>query len=232
MDEERVKAEERATKADAIMEEQTRKINALLGFATDAKVDAEEIKIRLNDVQDQLLDVQDNLDDMAEHVDDIKEVLLERSGHSIVPFDDTTQRAEFILFQNQNDLNEYKFMGGIKSLNQRRMKAVFEDKYNIVKQEFDANPINLFRNVRETVKVENAALKKGLSHGEHSTVETVCIRNKTITLRNGFTQLDLVALIERVYNHKFVPYNTIIKETPPFHNLVKTSCSVRHVNSK
>ena len=186
----------------------------MLGFAADANEDAKETKTMLNGVQNQLLVVQDDLDDMAEHVDDIKEVLLERSGHSIVPFDDNTKRAEFILFQNQADLNEYKFMGGIKSLNKKRMKAVFEGKYNIVKQEFDANPVNLFRKVRETVKVEVAALKKGLPLSEYSTVETVCIRNKTITLRNGFTQLDLVALIERVYNHKFAPYNAIVQETP------------------
>ena len=71
--EERVKAEERAAKADAIMEEQRLRINALLGFATDAKEDAEIIKTKLEETNEKLEETNEKLDMACEQRDAIEE---------------------------------------------------------------------------------------------------------------------------------------------------------------
>jgi hypothetical protein len=165
---------------------------------------------------EQLDDAKNQLDDMNDKMDDIKVSFKDKCDNAVVPLDNLKERSEFILIQNKNNPIEYKFIRGIKSYNESRLKRVFNGDYNLVKREFDANPITLFKTLKIIVKEDNDKLMKSFSKMsmfqkkiEYSKVETIRITGITITLFNNFSQSDLISLLERVYNEKYDSYNDV-----------------------
>jgi hypothetical protein len=95
-------------------------------------------------------------------------------------------------------------MRGVKSYNEPRIKDVFDGDYKIIRREYDANPVNLFRTVRDSARKEHVEARKL----DKSALLKIKIRNTTIELCNSYTHDDFVEFIERVYQDKFSCYKT------------------------
>ena len=142
-DEERKEADnyrKEAKERDRINNE---KIDNLLKLANLTLEDLDETKQQLDDTLD---DVIDTLKDTCDNIS--------------IPLDNPKERSEFILIQNKDNLNEFKFIRGIKET--RRMNKLFNGNYNVIKREYDANPITLFKTIKSHVNYENRLLKKSI----------------------------------------------------------------------
>jgi hypothetical protein len=191
----RAKAEEDRINSDKQIEKLLKLANLTLEQLEDARDDRDQVKNQLDELKEQN-------EIILDHVEDIKEGFLETAGHSIVPFKDLNERSEFILFQNNKNPVEYKFMRGVKSYNEPRIKDVFDGDYKIIRREYDANPVNLFRTVRDSARKEHVEARKL----DKSALLKIRIRNTTIELCNSYTHDDFVEFIERVYQDKFSCY--------------------------
>ncbi len=186
----RAKAEEDRVNSDKQIEKLLKLANLTLEQLDDARDDLDELKEQ-NEI-------------ILDHVEDIKEGFLETAGNSVVPFKNPNERSEFILFQNNKNPVEYKFMRGVKSYNEPRIKDVFDGDYKIIRREYDANPVNLFRTVRDSARKEHVEARKL----DKSALLKIKIRNTTIELCNSYTHDEFVDFIERVYQDKFSCYKT------------------------
>jgi hypothetical protein len=193
----RARAEEDRINSDKQIEKLLKLANLTLEQLDDARDDRDQVKNQLDELKEQN-------EIILDHVEDIKEGFLETAGHSIVPFKDLNERSEFILFQNNKNPSEYKFMRGVKSYNEPRIKDVFDGDYNVVRREYDANPVNLFRTVRDLARKEHVDARKL----DKSALLKIKIRNTTIELCNSYTHDEFVDFIEHVYQDKFSCYKT------------------------
>jgi hypothetical protein len=193
----RAKAEEDRINSDKQIEKLLKLANLTLEQLDDARDDRDQVKNQLDELKEQN-------EIILDHVEDIKEGFLETASHSIVPFKDLNERSEFILFQNNKNPSEYKFMRGVKSYNEPRIKDVFDGDYKIIRREYDANPVNLFRTVRDSARKEHVEARKL----DKSALLKIKIRNTTIELCNSYTHDEFVDFIERVYQDKFSCYKT------------------------
>jgi hypothetical protein len=193
----RAKAEEDRINSDKQIEKLLKLANLTLEQLDDARDDRDQVKNQLDELKEQN-------EIILDHVEDIKEGFLETAGNSVVPFKNPNERSEFILFQNNKNPSEYKFMRGVKSYNEPRIKDVFDGDYTIIRREYDANPVNLFRTVRDLARKEHVKACKL----DKSTLLKIKIRNTTIELCNSYTHDEFVDFIERVYQDKFSCYKT------------------------
>ena len=212
-DEERKEAKERESKADEERKEakerdriNNEKIDNLLKLANLTLEDLDETKQQLDDINGKMDDVIDTLKDTCDLVS--------------IPSDNPKERSEFILIQNKDNLNEFKFIRGIKETNEIRIKKLFNGNYNVIKREYDANPITLFKTIKSHVNYENRLLKKSihkrgmlLSSKEQAfdKIKKIQIKCNDIVLSNGFELNDLYALIENIANNKFTSWNSVVK---------------------
>ncbi len=197
MKEQSRKAEEDRVNSDKQIEKLLKLANLTLEQLDDARDDRDQVKNQLDELKEQN-------EIILDHVEDIKEGFLETAGNSVVPFKNPNERSEFILFQNNKNPVEYKFMRGVKSYNEPRIKDVFDGDYKIIRREYDANPVNLFRTVRDSARKEHVDARKL----DKSALLKIKIRNTTIELCNSYTHDEFVDFIERVYQDKFSCYKT------------------------
>jgi hypothetical protein len=200
------------------MKEQSRKINELLGFATDAKEDAKVAKADAEIIKEKLDDAHDRLDVQDAKIDTIKDLLLETSDNSIVPFEKETKRAEFVLLRSKDDQTKFKFIRGKKAYNDTKLRKEYGDKYDIIRREYDANPGHLFCLFRETVRTEMIQTKKEIRESKTmtksdkdtvlSTLEKIRFNNTCITLLNDYTADELYAKIDSVFQKKYMNYHS------------------------
>ena len=204
------------------MKEQTLQINALLGFATDAKADVEVVKTKLDETHQKLDDAHDRLDVQDAKIDTIKDLLLETADNSIVPFEKETKRAEFVLLRSKDDQTKFKFIRGKKAYNDTKLRKEYGDKYDIIRREYDANPGHLFCLFRETVRTEMIQAKKEIRENKTmnkndkdvvlSTLEKIRFNNTCITLLNDYTADELYAKIDSVFQKKYMNYHSSCEE--------------------
>jgi hypothetical protein len=200
------------------MDEQTLQINALLGYATDAKEDAKVAKADAEVIKEKLDDAHDRLDVQDAKIDTIKDLLLETSDNSIVPFEKEKKRAEFVLLRSKDDQTKFKFIRGKKAYNDTKLRKEYGDKYDIIRREYDANPGHLFCLFRETVRTEMVQTRKEIRESKTmtksdkdtvlSTLEKIRFNNTCITLLNDYTADELYAKIDNVFQKKYMNYHS------------------------
>jgi hypothetical protein len=215
MDEDRLKADETRLRLEA-------QINALLGFATDAKEDAKVAKADAEVIKEKLDDAHDRLDIQDAKIDTIKDLLLETADNSIVPFEKETKRAEFVLLRSKDDQTKFKFIRGKKAYNDTKLRKEYGDKYDIIRRAYDANPGHLFCLFRETVRTEMVQTRKEIRENKTmtksdkdavlSTLEKIRFNNTCITLLNDYTADELYAKIDSVFQKKYMNYHSSCEE--------------------
>jgi hypothetical protein len=192
-----------------------RKVDELLGYA-------KETKEQLDETNDKLDEVNDKYDNLNDKVDDIKEAFEDTAKRSVPDPAKEKNKSEFILLQSKILLNEITFMRGIQSYNEIKLNNKYTDNYNIIKREYNANPIQLFRMFKDTVKEElkkekklitdNKTLKNKMQLKKQS--EKIQFNGNKLILINEYTLNNLLDKIKDVSEIKFKEYNESTEEIP------------------
>lgn len=189
------------------VDEQSRKIDELLGYAQDTK--------------DELDDLNDKFNDLNEKVDDIKDSFEETASRSVPDPINDCDKSEFVLLQSKILPNEFSFMRGIQSYNDVKLNKKYSANYNIIKREYNANPVQLFRTLKDTVK-EQYKLEKSIIQANkklknkrelYKQLEKIKFNGTKIIL-NDFTLNDLLDKIKEVSVMKYKEYTDVTEETP------------------
>jgi len=194
----------------------TKKVDELLGYAKDTNEKLDETKHQLEDVQIQLDDARDERDEIHDKIEDIKDIFKEVSNRSVPNPENMLKRSEFILLQSKTNDNEFTFIRGIQYYNGPRVNKKYADEYNIIKREYNANPIQLYNSLKENVKAEYKAEKiriranKKLKNKRvlYRNLEKIKFKSNTISIER-MTLNELLDRIESIANTKFVDYNFI-----------------------
>jgi len=110
----------------------------------DIQDELHEVKGELDDTNEKLDDTNEKLDDLHDKFDDMKDAFEETSGRSVPNPAESNKRSEFVLLQSKDDPDEFKFMRGIQEYNDVRLNTLYSSNYNIIKREYNANPIQLY----------------------------------------------------------------------------------------
>ena len=189
-------------------------INDLLGYARDTKD-------KLDDTKEELDDLNDKFDDLNEKVDDIKDAFEETASRSVPDPINDCDKSEFVLLQSKILPNEFSFMRGIQSYNDVKLNKKYSANYNIIKREYNANPVQLFRTLKDTVK-EQYKLEKSIIQVNkklknkrelYKQLEKIKFNGTKIIL-NDFTLNDLLDKIKEVSTMKYKEYTDVTEETP------------------
>lgn len=189
------------------IDKQTVQIEELLGYAKETQKQNEEIK----EQNDELNDKVDNLQDTMA---DIKEAFKETADRSVPNPNDDNERHEFILLQHKELTNIFKFIRGIQKYNDSKIQKKYSE-YNIIKREFNANPIQLFKQFKETIK-ENYKLEKAKITANKKLknknqlkkeVEKIKFIGNELELQFNYTLNDLLDDLTKVCNERFTDYN-------------------------
>lgn len=121
----------------------------------------EELLHYAKDTKEELDDLNYKFDDLNEKVDDIKDAFEETAGRSVPDPINDCDKSEFVLLQSKILPNEFSFMRGIQSYNDVNLNKKYSANYNIIKREYNANPVQLFRTLKEIVK-EQYKLEKSI----------------------------------------------------------------------
>ena len=177
-----------------------KKIDELLGYARETK----ELNEELNDKVDNLQDT----------VEDIKESFRETSDRSVPDPNEPNERHEFILLQHKELTNKFKFIRGIQKYNDSKILKKYSE-YNIIKREFNANPIQLFKQFKETIKEYYKLEKEKITANKNlknkmklkREIEKIKFIGNDITLQYNYTLNELLDYITEVSNERFSEYN-------------------------
>jgi hypothetical protein len=184
-----------------------KKIDELLGYAKETQKQNEEIKEQNEELNDKVDNLQDNMAD-------IKEAFKETADRSVPNPNDDNERHEFILLQHKELLNHFKFIRGIQKYNDSKIQKKYSE-YNIIKREFNANPIQLFKQFKETIK-ENYKLEKAKITANKKLknknqlkkeVEKIKFIGNELELQFNYTLNDLLDDLTNICNEKFKDYN-------------------------
>ena len=112
-------------------------------------------------------------------------------------------------------------MRGIQSYNDVKLNKKYSANYNIIKREYNANPVQLFRTLKDTVK-EQYKLEKSIIQANkklknkrelYKQLEKIKFNGTKIIL-NDFTLNDLLDKIKEVSAMKYKEYTDVTEETP------------------
>jgi hypothetical protein len=108
----------------------------------------------------------------------------------------------------------FKFIRGIQKYNESKINKKYSE-YNIIKREFNANPIQLFKMFKETVqdnyKIEKAKItaNKKLTNKTQlkKEIEKIKFTGNNLELQYDYKLNDLLDNLTKVCNEKFKDYN-------------------------
>jgi hypothetical protein len=181
------------------------KFNELLRITGTTLNEIGEIKDICKDTDIQLGEIVDVVDTISTN---IKKVCSTDVRGALA---DVEEKTEFILIQHETNLNAFKFLRGKKAYNDNKLKKTYSN-YNVVKRDYDANPMTLFNSIKSRVYEEFLDAIRDSDFRDLSQVETqeaidelkkVSIKNINITLINGYTPKELYHLIDVVINEKY-----------------------------
>jgi uncharacterized coiled-coil DUF342 family protein len=169
---------------------------------------------KLNEIHEQNEELKDTIDDLNDNVSDIKEAFKETADRSVPNPIDDNERHEFILLQHKELINRFKFIRGIQKYNDSKIQKKYID-YNIIKREYNANPIQLFKLFKDTIKeyykLEKAKItaNKQLKNKTKlkKEIEKIKFIGNDIELQYNYTLNDLLNKITEINNERFNEYN-------------------------
>lgn len=196
------------------IDNQSKQIAELLGYAKDTKSTLDETNEILVDVQTELADTKDDLDDLVDKVDDLKYSFEETASRSVPNPADPTLRSEFILLQSQDEPLKFKFIRGIQTYNDNQINTRYQHEYNIIRREYNANPIQLFKLFKEVMneeyntEKEAIRLDQSIKHKRRAyhKAKKMEYKNTNLTLLNNFTLEDLLQKINEVTAIRYKQY--------------------------
>ena len=210
-------------KIDELIQEnkkQSDKIDELLKHAKETKEQLDETKEQNEELHDKVDDMNDNINDIKETMNDMKDAFKETADRSVPSPKNKNERHEFILLQHKELLNIFKFIRGIQKLNDSKINKKYSE-YNIIKREYNANPIQLYKMFKETVKdnyklekqkiTDNKQLKNKLKLKKE--VEKIKFMGNNFELQYNYSLNDLLDELTNICNTKFQDYNEF-EESP------------------
>ncbi len=211
-----------------------KKIDELLGYAKNTTQQNEEIKQQnenlketvdeikeqndelneeIKDLNYEMKNMNEQIEDLNESVDEIKKSFKETADRSVPNPKEEVERHEFILLQSKENNNKFTFLRGIKELNENKIHSKYAN-YNVIKREFNANPVQLFRQFRDIMKeryeVEKNKIKNSKAKNKvelKKQAQKVKISSIKLELMNGYTLNELLDDLTKVCNEKFKDYN-------------------------
>ncbi len=231
------KIDEQSKKIDNLIKEtknltdenkkQSAQIEELLGYAKKTTEQNEELKETVEDMNEEIKDMNEEIKEMNEDIndmskdinnlndtmDEIKESFKETADRSVPNPKEEVERHEFILLQSKENNNKFTFLRGIKELNENKIHSKYAD-YNVIKREFNANPVQLFRQFRDTMKeryeveknkIKNSKVKNKVELKKQA--QKVKISSIKLELMNGYTLNELLDDLTEVCNEKFKDYS-------------------------
>ena len=186
----------------------------------DMKDNMEDMKENMEDMKDNMEDMKDNMEDMKENMEDIKDAFKETADRSVPSPKKSNERHEFILLQHKELINKFKFIRGIQKYNESKITKTYSE-YNIIKREFNANPIQLFKQFKETVKEEYKLEKAKITANKtlknknqlKKNVEKIKFTNNDLELQFDFTLDDLLNKLIEVANKKYEEYENTCNDS-------------------
>jgi len=189
-------------------------VNDLLGYARDTKE-------KLDETEEELNDIHDKFDDLHDKVDDMKEAFEDTAGRSVPDPANDENKSEFVLLQSKILPNELTFMRGIQSYNDIKLNNKYAGDYNIIKREFNANPIQLYRLFRDIVKEEIKKNKKLITDNKKLKNKNLLKKQTEIIKFNGnkiilihITQNELLDKIKEISEMKYKEYKNTTEDIP------------------
>ena len=194
----------------------TEKLNEMHEQNEDIKEQNEELNDKVEDLKDTIDDIKEQNEDLKDTIDDIKEAFKDTADRSVPNPKETIDRHEFILLQHKELTNRFKFLRGIQKYNDSKINKKYSE-YNIIKREFNANPIQLFKQFKETIKeyykLEKAKISanKTLKNKNQlkKEVEKIKFTGNDLELQYSYTLNDLLDKLTEVCNERFNDYNEI-----------------------
>jgi uncharacterized coiled-coil DUF342 family protein len=200
---------------------QNKKIDELLNYAKDTKEKNNELLDNIDELKDNIEDLNNTVDDIKEQnndlkdtMDDIKEAFKETADRSVPNPTNNNERHEFILLQHKELINRFKFIRGIQKYNDSKIQKKYSE-YNIIKREYNANPIQLFKLFKDTIKeyyklekvkiTANKQLKNKTKLKKE--IEKIKFIGNDIELQYNYTLNDLLNKITEINNERFNEYN-------------------------
>jgi hypothetical protein len=179
---------------------QSAQIDELLGYAKETKEQNEELHNKVDDLKDTM--------------EDIKEDFKETANRSVPNPNDENERHEFILLQHKELNNKLTFMRGIQKLNENKISKKYKE-YNIIKREYNANPIQLFKQFKEAMKEKYNIEKEKIKNNKKlknknqlkKEVEKIKFSGNNLELQFNYTLNDLLDELTNVCNERFNEYN-------------------------
>jgi hypothetical protein len=204
-------------KIDELIQEnkkQTEKIDELLNHAKETKETMDDMNDTIDDMNYTMNNMNDTMNDMNEDMNNIKDVFKETADRSVPSPKNENERHEFILLQHKELLNHFKFIRGIQKLNDSKINKKYSE-YNIIKREYNANPIQLYKMFKETVKdnyklekqkiTDNKQLKNKLKLKKE--VEKIKFTGNNFELQYNYSLNNLLDDLTNICNEKFKDYN-------------------------
>ncbi len=196
------KIDEQSKKIDDLLDEnkkQSAKIDELLKFARETKDQNDELK--------------DTVDDIKDTVDDIKYAFEETANRSVPNPSDDNDRHEFILLQNNQDINRFVFIRGMKKFNESKIPIKYKH-FKVIKRDFNANPIQLYNQFKETIKNNFEEAKEQIKKSKCKNkvelkrkVQKIKFNGIQLELLNEYTLNDLLDDLQKECDEKFNEYN-------------------------
>jgi hypothetical protein len=202
------------------IDKQSAQIEELLGYAKETKVQLDETKVQNEEMQDTMEEMKDNIDNLNDTMDDIKDAFKDTADRSVPSPRKENEQHEFILLQHKELLNNFKFIRGIQKLNESKINTKYSE-YNIIKREYNANPIQLYKMFKETVKENYTITKKKITNNKKlknktqlkKEVEKIKFNGNNFELQYNYTLNNLMDELTKISNEKFKDYNEF-EETP------------------
>jgi uncharacterized coiled-coil DUF342 family protein len=200
---------------------QNKKIDELLNYAKDTKEKNNELLDNIDELKDNIEDLNNTVDDIKEQNDDLKDTMVdikeafkETADRSVPNPTNNNERHEFILLQHKELINRFKFIRGIQKYNDSKIQKKYSE-YNIIKREYNANPIQLFKLFKDTIKeyykLEKAKItaNKQLKNKTKlkKEIEKIKFIGNDIELQYNYTLNDLLNKITEINNERFNEYN-------------------------
>ena len=199
---------------DKKLDEMKAQIDELLNYAKETKEQNEDIKNQNDDLKDTVEDIKNQNDDLKDTMEDIKDAFKETADRSVPNPNNDHERHEFILLQHKELENKFTFVRGIQKLNETKISNKYKE-YNIIKREYNANPIQLFKQFKESMKeyyqIEKEKIKNNKSLKNKmklkNEVEKIKFCGNKLELHHNYTLNDLLNDLTKICNEKFNDYN-------------------------
>jgi len=201
-------------------EELYEKVDYMKENMEDMKENMEDMKENMEDMKENMEDMKENMEDIKENMEDIKDAFKETADRSVPSPKKSNERHEFILLQHKELINKFKFIRGIQKYNESKITKTYSE-YNIIKREFNANPIQLFKQFKETVKEEYKLEKAKITANKtlknknqlKKNVEKIKFTNNDLELQFDFTLDDLLNKLIEVANKKYEEYENTCNDS-------------------